>query len=127
MKYIYPISSFLSLVMITLVLINDHFPSTFAFIAKGRVLVLILLVIALTLTNVFSPKTETKSTVVRKVLFLVYWVSLSVILYALGGVSTMNISIANPVIWLIMVISIVDIRREWKKLQQPEPSEKAYS
>ena len=113
---------FIFILALTLLFVYDYFSDIFlaGLIPKG---VLIAIMIGLILFSmVFKKYRKTSNEVNLRwgVISTLYILLLMGILTILGGSSSVGISFENPFLWVVLMISIFDTFRDWKKVKSEE-------
>lgn len=113
------ILKYLTFLLLTILLIDDYFPDAFPFLnisfSQWIVLAIIFAIFA------FIDKKGSQKLELKERLFInVYLFGLIGILTLLGGDSSNALSYSNPVLWIILVIEVFGIRKEWKKKLKDE-------
>jgi len=106
-----------TLFVISLLLAYDFFPALNSILYIPKAL-LILLFIGMVLFSFFIGQGKEKSTKeipTRQIVFLVYTLALIIVFTAMGGTSQVGISLDSPALWIVVVISVIQIQRQWKK------------
>ena len=108
------ISTLVVLLSLTILLINDYFPSQF-FAFSFPTWLLILVFILLFAINNFMVDKETVVQKLKRELFMVLYIaSLLVLFTLLGGKSVSNFSFDNFIVWFVFIFSILRIAFDWK-------------
>lgn len=98
---------------ITLLLVDDYFPGTLDFLRIPKSITIIVLLFFFVTSGYFVKDTkDEKYALIWSITFMVYCVFLMILLKVLGGVSKTGISLDNPIIWLLIAISIFEIMRK---------------
>ena len=109
------ISTLVVLFSLTILLIDDYFPSQF-FAFNFPTWLLILVVILLFAINNFMVDKETVEQKLKRELFLILYIaSLLVLLTLLGGESVSNLSLDSFILWFVFIFSILRIAFDWKR------------
>lgn len=97
------------LVAVTYLLIQDYFPHLMGF-AIGK-WIAIAVIAVLFLSGGFTAKIgeDEKSQAIWMLGSTFYLLALLIVLPLLGGTSSMGISLSNPIIWLLLAITAVQI------------------
>lgn len=90
---------------LSILLVYDFFPSLQNIFYIPRSLLIALMLIAIVL---FANKNKEKTSVKFKVFITVYLLALTALLTALGGHSLSGISIKNPLIWMIAIVTVLE-------------------
>ena len=108
---------------LTLLMVYDFFPNLnqILYIPKS-VLIGLLLVILLVgfFINRIQKDDSSKSSFWWQVAITSYLLILLVVFTLFGGISQVGISLSSPVIWIILVISVFNILKEYKGLKVSE-------
>ena len=108
---------------LTLLMVYDFFPNLnqILYIPKP-VLIGLLLVILLVgfFINRIQKDDSPRSSFWWQVAITSYLLILLVVFTLFGGISQVGISLSSPVIWIILVISVFDILKEYKGLKVSE-------
>ena len=108
---------------LTLLMVYDFFPNLnqILYIPKP-VLIGLLLVILLVgfFINRIQKDDSSKSSFWWQVAITSYLLILLVVFTLFGGISQVGISLSSPVIWILLVISVFDILKEYKGLKVSE-------
>lgn len=109
-------------IAMTVLLAYDFFPGAFNLIAvpKTIILVMILLLVSISIFFSRSKTTTLKQTFIWQLLSTGYLLLLIVVFTMLGGVSQSEISLENPVLWIILAISMMEIFRQKKRLRSAD-------
>lgn len=113
------------LVILTLLIIYDYFPQLIYFlhIPKSVLVGLLLLTIIIGIfMNYLQKEVSSKSTLSWQVTTILYLLALISILTLLGGTSQVGISLSNPVLWIVLLISVFELVREYKKVKERQLS-----
>lgn len=116
MKYI----TLLLALCFTILFAYDYFPAAQQ-IVKLPVSLLVILMIGLMLISLLFSKNKNldkKSVLKWKVWVTAYIILLMIVFTALGGHSQSGISFNNTFFWLVMLIAVMDIFSDWKKLKR---------
>jgi len=109
----------LMLLSMTSLLAYDFFPDLIDFIYLPKSLVvalLIIIVIFSILSNRFQ-KDNSRLILLWQLVSMLYLFLLVVAFTVLGGISQVGISLNNPVLWIIILISIYEIYEQSKKVK----------
>ncbi|WP_144512159.1 hypothetical protein [Bacillus sp. FJAT-22090] len=109
----------LMLLSMTTLLTYDFFPDLIGFIYLPKSLVLALLIVIVIfsiLSNRFQ-KDNQRITLLWQMVSTLYLFLLVVASTVLGGNSQIGISLKNPVLWIVIVISIYEIYEQNKKVK----------
>jgi phosphatidylglycerophosphatase A len=109
----------LVLLAMTVLLAYDFFPAVNNLISISKPL-LITLIIIIVLVSIFSNRTQkedTKEILRYQVITLLYLFMLIVSFTILGGTSQVGITLRNPVLWIVIAISVFEIFQQKKKLK----------
>lgn len=109
----------LMLLSMTCLLAYDFFPDLIDFIYLPRALVvavLIIIVIFSILSNRFQ-KGNSRLILLWQLVSMLYMFLLVVAFTVLGGISQVGISLNNPVLWVVVLISIYEIYEQSKKVK----------
>ncbi len=106
----------------TLFILYDYFPNIpLADVFPARIL--IVLIVGLFLFSLVFKKhsdKENKQILAWQIFSTVYLLILLGLLTLLGGKSTTGISFDNGFLWIILLISIFQIKSQWKKVKLSE-------
>ncbi|MEK3953800.1 MULTISPECIES: hypothetical protein [unclassified Psychrobacillus] len=109
----------LMLLSMTSLLAYDFFPDLIDFIYLPKSLVvalLIIIVIFSILSNRFQ-KDNSRLILLWQLVSMLYLFLLVVAFTVLGGISQVGISLNNPVLWIVILISIYEIYEQSKKVK----------
>ena len=109
----------LMLLSMTSLLAYDFFPDLIDFIYLPKSLVvalLIIIVIFSILSNRFQ-KDNSRLILLWQLVSMLYLFLLVVAFTVLGGISQVGISLNNPVLWVVILISIYEIYEQSKKVK----------
>lgn len=109
----------LMLLSMTILLAYDFFPDLIDFIYLPKSLVvalLIIIVIFSILSNRFQ-KDNSRLILLWQLVSMLYLFLLVVAFTVLGGISQVGISLNNPVLWIVILISIYEIYEQSKKVK----------
>lgn len=95
---------------LSILLIYDFFPSLQNIFYIPRSLLIALMLIAIVLFAIinYTNKNKEKTSVKFKVFFTIYLLALTALLTVLGGHSLSGISIKNPLIWMIAIVTVLE-------------------
>ncbi|MFJ7850129.1 hypothetical protein ACIQXR_14910 [Peribacillus sp. NPDC097224] len=112
----------ITLVIFTPVIVLDYFPnlSLVRVIPDGILLWLILVIYVISFSFKRFSDGNLREWLQWQVLSLFYLLSLLALLTILGGQSTAGIAFDSPFLWLILLMSCLDIYSRWKKLKQEQ-------
>lgn len=116
--------SIISLIVLfmTLLILHDYFPNNpLADVFPANVL--IVLIVGLYLFSLAFKKhsdKENKKILAWQIFSTVYFLILLVLFTLLGGKSTTGISFDNGFLWIVLLISIFEIKSQWKKVKLSE-------
>ena len=102
------------------VLLAIDFFSTFDYLTIISKPLLITLIIIIVLASVFSNRIQKENSheVLRyQIITLLYLFMLVVLFTILGGSSQIGITLRNPLLWLVIAISVFEIFQQQKKLK----------
>ncbi|MGE7602380.1 hypothetical protein ACQKL5_07685 [Peribacillus sp. NPDC097675] len=112
----------ITLIIFTLLIVNDYFPNlSLARSIPNDILLWVifgLFIISFLFDRIKSANHKEK--LKSQILSLIYFLSLLALLTILGGQSTAGITIDSPFLWLILLMSCLDIYSRWKKLKQEQ-------
>ena len=109
----------LVLLAMTVLLAYDFFPTFNNLISISKPL-LITLIIIIVLVSIFSNRTQkedSKEILRYQIITLLYLFMLIVSFTILGGTSQVGITLRNPVLWIVIVLSVFEIFQQKKKLK----------
>lgn len=109
-----------ALVVLTLLLIYDFFPKliSYIYIPKSMLLGLILLTFLIGIfMSHFHKSDSSRITLIWQVVSLAYVFALILIFTFVGGVSQVGLSLSDPFLWIVFLISIFDIVKGYKKIK----------
>lgn len=103
------------LVAMTYLLVQDYFPQLMG-LASGK-WIAVAVIAVLFLSGGFTAKKgkDEKSQAIWMLGSTFYLLALLVVLPLLGGKSSMGISLSNPIIWLLLAITVVQIYIKMQK------------
>lgn len=112
----------ITLVIFTPVIVLDYFPnlSLVRVIPDGICLWLMLVIYVISFLFKRFSDGNPREWFQWQVLSLFYLLSLLALLTILGGQSTAGIAFDSPFLWLILLMSCLDIYSRWKKLKQEQ-------
>ena len=106
--------------LFTLLLVYDFFPNLndLFYISKSLfiILMLVILLIGYFANRVLKDESP-KFNLWCQVGFTSYLLALLVVLTLLDGASQVGISLSNPIVWILLVITYYDSGKEYKKLK----------
>lgn len=106
----------LLLSLMTILLLFDFFPGISEIVLVPKpILVGSLLVVYCAGIFLTPTKKEQKFDVLWQVMYPLYLLLLLLIFTLLGGNSQSGISFSNPILWVVLLISALDIRKSYKK------------
>ncbi|GKV55364.1 hypothetical protein NCCP2222_13110 [Sporosarcina sp. NCCP-2222] len=106
----------LLLSLMTILLLFDFFPGISEIVLVPKpILVGSLLVVYCAGIFLLPFQKEQKFDVLWQAVFPLYLLILIVIFTLLGGNSQSGISFSNPILWVVLLISALDIRKSYKK------------
>ena len=109
----------LLLLSMTTLLAYDFFPDLIEFIYLPKSILVGLLII-IVVFSIFSnrfQKDNSRIILLWQMVSMLYLLSLVVVFTVLGGISQVGISLNNPVLWIVIVISIYEIYEQNKKVK----------
>ncbi|MFJ7744592.1 hypothetical protein [Peribacillus sp. NPDC097295] len=108
------------LVIFTPIIVFDHFPdlSLARAIPEGILLWLFLVIYLISFSFKGLNDMNLKADLQWQVYSLIYLLSLLAFLTILGGQSSSGIGFDNPFLWLILLMSCLDIYSGWRKLKR---------
>ncbi|WP_391122516.1 hypothetical protein [Psychrobacillus sp. L3] len=109
----------LMLLLMTTLLAYDFFPDLIEFIYLPKSLVIVLLII-IVFFSIFSnrfQKDNSRIILLWQMVSTVYLFLLVVAFTVFGGISQVGISLKNPVLWIVIAISIYEIYEQNKKVK----------
>ena len=95
----------LTLLAFLSILVIDHFEQINVPLGVPLIAIIIF-VIATAATTDISKQIEPRTKFVRNLIFTIILIAFLIVLYAIGGVSQSGIGIANPLVWVLAVISV---------------------
>lgn len=104
---------------ITVLLAYDFFP-TFDYLIMIPKPLLITLIIIIVLASIFSnriQKEDSQEVLRYQIINLLYLFMLVVLFTILGGSSQIGITLRNPLVWIVIAISVFEIFQQQKKLK----------
>lgn len=111
------------LIPLTLLMVYDFFPKLngFLFLPKPMLIGLLLLIVSLGFfTKHFQKEKSAQSSFWWNVSLVSYLLSLIVLFTLLGGNSQVGISLSNPVLWIVVALTVFEMRKEYKKAKVHE-------
>ncbi|GEN82708.1 hypothetical protein SLU01_10200 [Sporosarcina luteola] len=114
-----------TLILITLLMAYDFFPSFNDLLHIPRsIFIGLLLVIILIgfINNRVQKDSSSKISLWWQVILPSYLLVLIVVFTLFGGASQVGISLSSPVVWILLIISFFDIVKELKKIKLSESS-----
>lgn len=106
--------------ILILLIIYDFFPglNLSVYIPKPILIGLMLLTVLISIfRNGFQKDQFTQENLKRQIITVGYLFALIIILTLAGGVSQVGISLMNPFLWIVLVISIFDIGKGYKRVR----------
>lgn len=120
MKHRTWIFSGFTLISITLLMVYDFFPELNGFIQISKP-VFIGLVLLILFSGFFLNRTNKESSpkldLIRQVILSSYLLVLIVTFTLLGGVSQVGISLSNPFLWIVLMITLYEYIKQYKKMK----------
>lgn len=107
----------LILLSITFLMIYDFFPMLNDFLYIPKIIVTGFMLLILFLSFLVTRSQNQKSALIWQISSVSYLLVLIIVFSLFGGVSQVGISPSNPVFWIVLVISVIEIIREYKKLK----------
>lgn len=108
------------LLSVTLLLAYDFFPEVNGFLQLPKPLFIGLFLLTLfsgffinQLQKVPSPKSD----LLWQTILSSYLLLLIIVFTLLGGASQVGISLSNPVLWIVLLITFFDISKQYKKMK----------
>lgn len=120
MKHKARILSGFILLSITLLLAYDFFPDLNGFLQLSKPLFIGLILFFLFsgfFINRFQKAPSPKSELLWQIILTSYLLLLITAFTLLGGVSQVGISLSNPVLWIVLLITFFDIAKQYKKMK----------
>lgn len=108
---------------LTLLIIHDFFPglNLSVYIPKPILIGLMLLTVLISIfRNGFQKDQFTQDNLKWQIITVGYLFALIIILTLAGGVSQVGLSLTNPFLWIVLVISIFDIVNGYKKVRESQ-------
>ncbi|MFC4411788.1 hypothetical protein ACFOZY_15465 [Chungangia koreensis] len=118
MKKINALYEIATLLVITILLAYDYFPALYSIFYLPKPWMFFALAAILIISFFVNRRYEesAKQLLIRHVVVLVYSLLLLSIFTLIGGSSQVGISLDNPALWIVVVIGILQINRQRKKL-----------
>lgn len=106
-------------IAMTILLAYDFFSNLFAHIVIPKILGVLIMLILVSVSIFYSRlKTDKlKEILVWQLTSTCYLFLLIVIFTLSGGVSKVGISLKNPILWMVLAISVIEIYQQKKKLK----------
>ncbi|MCP2035298.1 L-asparagine transporter-like permease [Planomicrobium sp. HSC-17F08] len=115
---------FFSMLGFTLLLINNFFPEVLPFLTVSKWFVLAFIFVIFICISVMGNKEKEESRTFKWTLFSsLYLMFLIVALSLLGGQSTSGISLDNPIVWILLLVSLLQIINQLKHRQSKKSQE----
>ncbi|MHC8516605.1 hypothetical protein [Sporosarcina sp. ITBMC105] len=111
------------LIPLTLLMAYDFFPklNDFLFLPKPMLIGLLLLVVLLGFFTIHFQEVESaQSSFWWNVSLVSYLLSLIVIFTLLGGNSQVGISLSSPVLWIVVALTVFEMKKEYEKAKAHE-------
>ncbi|MGG0788914.1 hypothetical protein [Peribacillus simplex] len=109
------------MIIITLLLINDFFPVSFlSHIVSPEVLLGVMIGLFLSVLFKKDGHTDHDVRIKAQLFYTMYLLSLVGVLTALGGRSTIGISLNDLFLWIVLLLSCCHTFSYWKKAKQSE-------
>lgn len=108
----------LNLIALTVLLVYDFFPNVIPFINIPKSILIGLLILTFVISivpNRFQKDQSSRLNFKGQLLTAGYIFTLIIIFTLVGGVSQVGISLTNPVMWVVMAISVFDIVKVYKE------------
>lgn len=109
-----------TLISITLLMVYDFFPELNGFIQIPKP-VFIGLVLLILFSGFFlnrnNSESSPKSDLIRQVILTSYLIILIVVFTLLGGISQVGISLSNPFLWIVLMITVYEHMKQYKKMK----------
>ncbi|MDF2067468.1 hypothetical protein [Bacillus sp. Cr_A10] len=104
---------------LTVLLVYDFF-STFSDIVNIPKFLLIVLLLVIVIVSIFTSnknKEDDKVTLYYQTFLLIYLFGLIILFTILGGTSQIGLNLNNPILWILIAISIFEIFQQKKKVK----------
>ncbi|MDF2067465.1 hypothetical protein [Bacillus sp. Cr_A10] len=109
------------LLSVTVLLTYDFFPmyTNLVDIPKRLLISLIIVIVIISIfTRNKNQKKDSKTILRFQTLLFIYLVGLIVLFTILGGTSQIGLNLQNPVLWVVIVISILGILKQRQKVRR---------
>lgn len=112
------IMGFIQLIM-TVLLAYDFFPDLLTYRVLPEILVLLVLLVLVSVSIFYNRLKidNSKEILVWQLTSTCYLFLVIVIFTMLGGASQVGISLSNPILWLVLAVSTIEIYQQKKKLK----------
>lgn len=112
------IMGFIQLIM-TVLLAYDFFPDLLTYRVLPEILVLLVLLVLVSVSIFYNRLKidDSKEILVWQLTSTCYLFLVIVIFTMLGGASQVGISLSNPILWLVLAVSTIEIYQQKKKLK----------
>lgn len=112
----------ISMLLVTILLVNDYFPSLSISQAIPKKVLLGLIIGMIIISNLFNRYKNSASSNIFKwgVWWLLYFIFLLGLLTVLGGKSRTDISFDNGFMWVVILLSVIELFSKYKKAKQNE-------
>lgn len=112
------IMAFIQLIM-TVLLAYDFFPDLLTYRVLPEILVLLVLLVLVSVSIFYNRLKidDSKEILVWQLTSTCYLFLVIVIFTMLGGASQVGISLSNPILWLVLAVSTIEIYQQKKKLK----------
>lgn len=109
----------LILIAMNILLASDFFPNLLTHVVIPKLLILFIMLI-LVATSIFYSRLkidDSTETLTWQIVSTCYLLLLIILFTMLGGTSQVGISLENSVLWTVVVISLIEIYQQKKKLK----------